>query len=257
MKNQEIVPTEQSPVQQASVTNENRSPALSGCSLTAIVVCICCTIVALGGLYAFTHTVKHTEDKGKEVVDKAGNTIVEVVKVPFYFLKEFIDKISKPTFTKTIVITIKDGHRVAELNTYAQECDGEYTYTTTWCGSAKKLQYKQKYEVKYGIDLDSLELEINSPSFNYEKNKDHITVTSMTPVGVQNDNKPYIESQEGLWNKISDEERAKVEATALAKAKSTAEHNDAAKREALKGLVDILNQFAENDKHVDFRYRLD
>lgn len=239
-QNQEIISAEKSSVEQQSGTTETRPPASSGCSLTAIVACICCTIVVLGGLY----TIIHTEDNGTKIIEK-------VTDKPFEFLKYCVDRIFTPSSTEMYVITTKGGHRVLELNTYTKEYVGEGLIETTWLGSTKQLNYKQNYEVKYGILLDSLKLKFNTSTFDFEDNAGNIIITGMTPVG-----EPIIKSNDGLWNKITDAERIKVEAKALAYAKSEANRNEEAKRMAFSYFLDFLNKIAV-EQHQDFQYTLD
>lgn len=163
--------------------------------------------------------------------------LFETMKKPVEATKEIltaaIEAVTNPHGEMVTMVNLGRGMTVAEINTYQQEVSVNQKYSTTWGGSTKKITYSQTYVVKYGVDLNNIRLsEGNALDFN-------VFVTSVTPEGA-----PVIESENGWWNKIQDEERSKVEKMAVDSAKETAMMNGAALELAKLKFLDILNRTA-------------
>ena len=137
----------------------------------------------------------------------------------------------------TIIDFFGTGAPVAELSTYKQEVLVNHSYSTSFLFSQKKLRYTQKYEIRYGVNLDSLRISSDNTRLSFD-----IVVTSITPVGVDDNRQAIIESDDGFINKLQDEEYAKVEKDAREKARLQALQNDIAIQEAKQSFIDIINR---------------
>ena len=146
--------------------------------------------------------------------------------------------------TKDVVIVHTEGGKeVLELSTYEKTVVSTRVFKNTKLWSTKKITYTQSYKAKYGADLEKVTVG-GILNIRYK-----IIVTSIEPIG-----KATIDSDNGLWNKITDEERAKVEHEARMQARETALQDNAAVHVAEERLVEFIRKkYAEDGQPKVYR----
>lgn len=106
----------------------------------------------------------------------------------------------EPRIDDVTITMTERGEEICELNTYEKDVNAtKHTENTSW-GSTWKIDYTQKFKAKYGMRVSERGGANNVLNVRYE-----IIVTSLEPIG-----KPIIKSEEGWWNKISDQDRASI-----------------------------------------------
>lgn len=146
-------------------------------------------------------------------------------------------------YRDVVIVRTEGGRNILELTTYEKKIVSEREYTNTWMGSTKTYKYTRSYVAKYGADLTQTPVNGNL-RIEYK-----IIVSSLTPEG-----EPVIESKNGFWNSLTDEERAKVEYEAEEYAKRVALEDNAAVQIAEERIVKFIQEnFGENGKHKVYR----
>lgn len=142
-----------------------------------------------------------------------------------------------------VIVRTEGGREILELTTYEKIVVGMHEYTNTSWGSTKTYKYTRNYKVKYGADLS--ETPVNGDlRIEYK-----IIVASLTP-----DGKADIESKNGFWNSLTDEERTKVEYEAEEYAKRVALEDNAAVQIAEQRIDKFIQEkYGENGKHKVYR----
>lgn len=108
--------------------------------------------------------------------------------------------IFKPEIEDVTITMTERGDKIFEFNTYAKDVIAiKHMENTSW-GSTWKIDYTQKFKAKYGMHVSEHAGADNVLTVRYE-----IIVTSLEPIG-----KPIIKSEDGWWNKISDQDRAAI-----------------------------------------------
>lgn len=146
-------------------------------------------------------------------------------------------------YRDVVIVRTENGRNILELTTYEKIVVGMHEYTNTSWGSTKTYKYTRSYKVKYGADLTETP-ENGDLRIGYK-----IIVASLTPVGM-----PDIESENGWWNKLTEEERAKVAYEAEEFAKRVAMEDNAAVQIAEERLVKFIQEkYGENGRHKVYR----
>ncbi|MDO4955052.1 MAG: DUF4230 domain-containing protein [Akkermansia sp.] len=146
-------------------------------------------------------------------------------------------------YRDVVIVRTEKGRNILELTTYEKEIESEHEYTNTSWGSTKRIKYTRKYTAKYGADLTQ------TPVNGDLRIEYKIIVASLTPNG-----EPDIESENGWWNKLTDEERAKVEYEAEEYAKRVALKDHAAVQIAEQRIDKFIQEkYGENGKHKVYR----
>ncbi|MEX1010110.1 MAG: DUF4230 domain-containing protein [Chthoniobacterales bacterium] len=116
---------------------------------------------------------------------------------------------------------------VLELVTVRREFAHEYEWEHQWLGSTKRLRLRGTFAAKAGFDLqEGFQLEVDSRDLRVEAKLPAPRVLGVEMIGYE------AEEEEGLWNKLSAEERTEAVNALLASARASAERDRALTAEA-------------------------
>lgn len=146
------------------------------------------------------------------------------VKKPADALKELL----APTGEITVTTTDVSGRPVVMYSLYEKRMAVEYTYRTKWLGSEKSLTIRDEFVCRYGVDasLNGVQASWDSPGV-LRLDEVQTSLISCEPVGVQK-----MRDENGWWNKLQTEERAKAQNEFLKHARRQATQDTAALRVA-------------------------
>ena len=126
---------------------------------------------------------------------------------------------------------------VLELVTVRREFAHEYEWEHRWLGSTKRLRLRGTFEAKAGFDLqEGFLLEVDSRDLRVGAELPAPQVLGVELIGYE------AREEEGLWNKLSAEERTEAVNALLASARASAERDRALTAEARRMLEAQLGE---------------
>lgn len=187
------------------------------------------TVLAPGFLVCF---------EGERAAEAAGKTAEKVHDTIVNDISKLADWFITPGEISIITIgTTQGAKEIWELATYETTQSRSYSYNNSWFGSEKSLQLTRRYRIKYGIAADS-EIKLQCIGKNKGKLTDaHIIVLSCEPIS---GSRTQVED-EGLWNKLTAEDRNMAEEELQKQARRMGESDTAAKNCAREALCRVLN----------------
>lgn len=137
-----------------------------------------------------------------------------------------------PHYTDITVTMTEGGEEILELNTYEKNINATKHVEKTFLGSTWKFDYTQQFRAKYGMRVSK---SVNAN--NVLNLRCNIIITSLEPVG-----KPITASDDGWWNKITEEERNDIAFAVQEQAREQALHDNAAVQIAEQNLRAFLQK---------------
>jgi hypothetical protein len=128
----------------------------------------------------------------------------------------------RPRVTSGGVTLLKESSSIKELSTTERNFEHTYTWETIWLGSTKRIEYKGKFIAKAGYDL--------TKPFSIDISEDGKTIRAQMPPArinsVEQLKMEVIKDENGLWNKISPQEREQATNALLKDARTNIEKSD-------------------------------
>lgn len=125
-----------------------------------------------------------------------------------------------PEVTVRNTIVLHQQTTVLELATLSQNFQHQYSWTNTWMGSTKQIFITGSFEAKCGFDLQkkfSIQLDGTTATVYLPEPK----ILSIEPQGDIS-----FRDESGIWNWVSDEDRARATNAFIIDARAYAEHAD-------------------------------
>jgi hypothetical protein len=128
----------------------------------------------------------------------------------------------RPRVTSGGVTLLKESNSIKELSTTERNFEHTHTWETTWLGSTKRIEYKGKFIAKAGYDL--------TKPFSIDISEDGKTIRAHMPPArinsVEQLKMEMIKDENGLWNKISPQEREQATNALLQDARTSIGKSD-------------------------------
>lgn len=123
----------------------------------------------------------------------------------------------RPKVTQSGTTVVEASKSIAELSTVSKQFEHTFPFEAVWMGSTKRLKIKGDFVAKAGYDL--------TKPFSIDVSEDHTTIRAIMPPAKLNSveqTKYYIlEDSNGLWNKITSDDRQNALNRLLADAKKS------------------------------------
>jgi hypothetical protein len=153
-----------------------------------------------------------------------------------------------PEITVNSTVVLQQQTPILELATVSQKFQHQYEWRNTWLGSTKKIMISGGFEAKAGYDLRR--------RFSIDINDEKAIVTLPPPqlLSVQSMDNMTFRDENGVWNWVNMEDRAKAINAFTADARNFSEKAafiSAAKETMERQLREIL---AAHGKEVEIRY---
>jgi hypothetical protein len=189
---------------------------------------VCLVILALcGGIVWCFHSC------GREIRDTEKETI-ELIKQAFVQVLQLTPQISVNN-----KILVSQTVPIAELAVVSKEFDFKKHYSDTWLHSEKTLDLQAQFRAKVGFDLhESFRVTIKG-----RPPKAYIALPQPKLLSCEMTSKLTVDESNGLWNRISSQDRDGAEAVMRNEARKQAEQSslkEEAKAEVEKNLRELL-----------------
>ena len=190
-------------------------------SLVLITVTICALVL----LSRFRTEVHGT---AQDAVDTAANAV-----------KVFKEALGlTPQVKITSIVTTQKTSEILELSTVEKQFPLEYRYSNTWMGSEKTLVLTGRYRAKAGFDLKDFALEVDEKTLVV-----HARFPAAKILSLQLDGYDLNQTDNGWWNKLSQQDQADAVNQMGAEARKAAEKMGI-RAEARKALQTKLEEMA-------------
>jgi hypothetical protein len=210
----------------------------------AVAIAIVIAALTLAGYVTF---VKGPSDLGGYIKDgtaDAGHKTIELVNKGWDTAKRIgndIDKVMnfRPKITTGGTTVVEASKEIAEITLIEKPFENTYPWEHTWLGSTKRLKLKGHFIAKAGYDL-------TKPHSIDVSEDGQLVRATMPPAKINSVEQTSIEvlqDENGIWNKITPEERQSAMNALLAEAKKTLDQTtllsdaDAALMTRLEGVV--------------------
>jgi hypothetical protein len=185
----------------------------------------------------------------------AGALYVMLVKIPADLasnisrgLKETLNFTPQVRVNETIVI--EQSMPISELATVARDLSVEYSWSHQWLGSTKTIALRGTFTAKAGFDLkEPFTIDIQ----NYPL-RVRASMSAPTILSVQMNDYAILQDENGLWNRISDDDRESAVRVLQHIAREKAKHSGML-AEARSSIEQRIKEIVErNGALVEFRY---
>lgn len=150
-----------------------------------------------------------TANKWYDVAKKIGKDVDDVI----HF---------RPRMTSGGVTLLKESNSIKELSTTEKNFDHTHVWESTWMGSTKRMELKGRFIAKAGYDL--------TKPFSIDISKDGKIIRANMPLArvnsVEQLKMEVLKDENGLWNKISPQEREQAMNALLQDARKSIEKSD-------------------------------
>ncbi len=193
--------------------NETRTPTYILAKAIGIAIVIGSLIAA--GYVAF---VKAPTDLGANVKDEAIDAVNKSYDFARRIGKDIDNAINfRPRITTEGITILESSGSIAELSTVEKRFEHTHSWQSTWMGSTKRIELKGLFVAKAGYDL--------TKPFSIDVSDDLQTIRATMPPAQLNSVEQLkveiLRDEDGLWNKISSEERQSAMNALLIGAKSS------------------------------------
>ncbi len=181
------------------VMTESPSPARIIAKATGIAIVI--IAVATAG---YVLLVKGPSDLGSRAKNGAFDSANQAYDLARRLAKDVDDAINfRPRITCEGAMVVEAGEPIAEFSTVEKAFEHTYAWESTWLGSTKRIKLKGHFVAKAGYDL--------TKPFVIDVSKDRQTIRAKMPPpklnSVEQTKVEVLQDENGLWNRISAEER--------------------------------------------------
>jgi hypothetical protein len=153
-----------------------------------------------------------------------------------------------PEVTVNNTIVLQQEVSILELATLSQTFRHEYEWINSWMGSTKKITIKGTFDAKAGFDLQK--------KFNISVSDEKIVVTLPAPkiLSVEPKGDLTFTDENGIWNWVDAEDRAKAVNAFTIDARKLAQKNILLKQTESKMEEQLRNILLTYGKEVEIRY---
>ncbi len=149
-----------------------------------------------------------------------------------------------------VTIIMHYPQQVAKLVTVQHEFEYEYLYTTTWLNSTKSIAVKAKFKAHGGLDVSGKKIRINiandgTPTTVQEDLRGTGTLIACEQIGPMT-----AVEDDGLWNKITEEDRTLATNRLIEAAHNHAEKEMGIQRKAEENFINFIMQRSEQEKNT-------
>jgi hypothetical protein len=169
-------------------------------------------------------------NKWYELAQKIGKDVDDVIHL-------------RPRVTSGGVTLLKESNSIKELSNTEKNFDHTHTSESTWLGSTKRIELKGRFIAKAGYDL--------TKPFSIDISEDGKTITANMPPArinsVEQLKMEVIKDENGIWNKISPQEREQAMNALLQDARKSIEKSgilDEADKAFMRQLEEVLRKNA-------------
>jgi hypothetical protein len=177
------------------------NPMLKACAIAILVLAL-----AAAGYVVF---VKAPSDLGSNAVDLAQRIGTDMDDVIHF----------RPKITTAGTTIIEASKQITELSVVEKSFEHTYTWESTWLGSTKRLKLKGSFVAKAGYDL--------AKPFSIDISEDGQSILATMPPAkinsVEQAKVEILQDENGIWNKVSAQERQDVMNALAAEARKSLE----------------------------------
>lgn len=181
-------------------------------------------VVIAAAYFMLVKAPPEAANKWYDVARKIGKDVDDVIHV-------------RPRVTSSGVILLKESNSIRELSTTERNFECTHIWESTWLGSTKRIELKGSFIAKAGYDLTqpfSIDISENGKTIRAHMPPARINSVEQLKMAI-------IEDENGIWNKISREEREQVMNALLRNARTSLEKSDILK-EADKAFMSQLEE---------------
>lgn len=171
----------------------------------------------------------------------------ETVKEPGNLVRDIIEKVNTVNAEEKITVHVNFPQEVLKIATVEVTQKVSFQYETTYLGSKKTIYLEQDYAAGYGIAANS-----NLTLYKDYQNVVHlcnlpVSVLYCSPAG-----DCVIVEDDGIWNKIGDQDRVAAQSALRREALKVAQQNELAKRNARDRILRLFNEQSDGVRfHLD------
>ncbi len=200
------------------MSNSSKAPA------RAIGIAIVIAAITTSAYFMLVKAPAATGNKLYELAQKVGKDIDDII----HF---------RPRITSSGITLLKESNTIKELSTTERLFDHTHTWDTTWLGSTKRIEYKGKFRAKAGYDLTQpFSIDISADGKTIRAHMPSTRINSVEQLKLE-----VIRDENGVWNKITPQEREQALNALLQNARASLEKIDILK-EADKAFMSQLEE---------------
>ncbi len=184
-----------------------------------------------------------------DAADRMSAVAVERAEELRQYFSEIAGDVSRQMqFTPRVVLNerviIESRRQIAELATHEETFTHEFTWEHEWLRSTKRIKLRGTFTAKAGFDLETQEISI----FHDEQTGETtINIPQAQILSVENRDMEILQDKDGLWNRITDEDREKAYNALLESAREAAETQEA-RRRAEESLLDRMEGIVQHNQ---------
>lgn len=200
------------------MSNSSKAPA------RALGIAIVIAAIMASAYFMLVKAPAAAGNKWYELAQKVGKDIDDVI----HF---------RPRVTSSGITLLKESYSINELSTTERQFEHNHIWETAWLGSTKRIEYKGKFRAKAGYDLTQpFSIDISADGKTIRAHMPSARINSVEQLKME-----LIKDENGLWNKISPQEREQALNALLQNARTSLEKSDILK-EADKAFMSQLEE---------------
>jgi hypothetical protein len=189
-----------------------------------------------------------------DAVDNVSEVAVERARDVYGLMKEVAGDVKRqmqftPRVTVGNEVIIEESSPIKELATYEENFTHTHVWEHEWLRSTKRIELRGTFTAKAGFDLEKAPVTLATDEEGREVD---LVLPEPEVLSVEGRNIKILEDKDGLWNRITDQDRQRAMNALLDSAREHAQENGAPER-ARQAIIDEVREAVANQEDLRLR----